>query len=172
MKQKQMSFWNFLALSMIQQMLAIWSLFLLKPSLYICKFLIHVLQKKSLKNFEHELANMWNEHKYMVVWTFFRIAFFGTGIKTDIFQSSDHWWVFQICLRIDCSTFIESSFRIWSGSAGIPSPPLALFIVMVLKAHLTSHSRMFDSRWVTTPSRLCGSLRLFCIILQCIFSIS
>ena len=29
---------------------------------------------------------------------------------------------------------------------GIPSPPLALFIVMLSKAHLTSHSRMSDSR--------------------------
>ena len=28
---------------------------------------------------------------------------------------------------------------------GIPSPPLALFIVMVSKAHLTSHSRMSGS---------------------------
>ena len=28
----------------------------------------------------------------------------------------------------------------------IPSPPLALFIVMLPKAHLTSHSRMAGSR--------------------------
>ena len=33
-------------------------------------------------------------------------------------------------------------FRIWNSSAGIPSPPLALSIVMLPKAHLTSHSRM------------------------------
>ena len=33
---------------------------------------------------------------------------------------------------------------------------------MVLRrAHLTSHSRMFDSRWLTTPSWLSGSLRSF-----------
>ena len=30
-------------------------------------------------------------------------------------------------------------------STGIPSPPLALFIVILLKAHLTSHSRMSSS---------------------------
>ena len=29
---------------------------------------------------------------------------------------------------------------------GIPSPPLALFVVMLPKAHLTSHSRMSGSR--------------------------
>ena len=40
--------------------------------------------------------------------------------------------------------FTASSFRIWNSSAGIPSPPLALFVVMLHKAHLTSHSRMSD----------------------------
>ena len=39
----------------------------------------------------------------------------------------------------------------------IPSPPLALFIAMLPKAHLTSHSRMSGSRWVITPSWLSGS---------------
>ena len=34
----------------------------------------------------------------------------------------------------------------WKRSTGIPSPPLALFIVMLPKAHLTSHSRMSGSR--------------------------
>ena len=42
---------------------------------------------------------------------------------------------------------------------GIPSPPLALFIMMLPKAHLSSHSRMSGSRPVTTPSWLFRSLR-------------
>ena len=42
-----------------------------KSSLYIWKFLIHVLLKPSLKDFEHYFASMWNEHNCMVVWTFF-----------------------------------------------------------------------------------------------------
>ena len=33
-----------------------------------------------------------------------------------------------------------------------PSPPLALFIVMLSKAHLTSHSKMSGSRRVIIPS--------------------
>ena len=82
-------------------------------------------------------------------------------MKTDLFQSCDHCWVFQICWHIECSTFTASSFRIWNSSAGIPSPPLALFIVMLPKAHLTSHSKMSGSRWVITPSWLSGSLRSF-----------
>ena len=69
-------------------------------------------------------------------------------MKTDLFQPCGHCWVFQICWHIECSTFTASSFRIWNSSTGIPSPPLALFIVMLPKAHLTSHSRMSGSRWV------------------------
>ena len=46
-------------------------------------------------------------------------------MKTDLFQSCGHCWVFQICWHIECSTFTASSFRIWNSSAGIPSPPLA-----------------------------------------------
>ena len=34
----------------------------------------------------------------------------------------------------------------------MPSPPLALFLVMLSKAHLTSHSRMSGFRWEITPS--------------------
>ena len=75
-------------------------------------------------------------------------------MKTHLFQSCGHCWVFQICWHIECSTFTASSFRIWNSSTGIPSPPLALFIVMVSNAHLTSHSRMSGSRWVIIPSWL------------------
>ena len=45
-----------------------------KPNLYIWKFLIQVLLKPSLKDFDHYLASMWNECNSMVVWTFFGIA--------------------------------------------------------------------------------------------------
>ena len=62
-----------------------------------------------VQKFEHSLA----------------LPFFGIGMKTDLFQSCGHCWVFQICWHIECSTFIASSFRIWNSSAGIPSPPLS-----------------------------------------------
>ena len=81
--------------------------------------------------------------------------------ESDLSQSCGHCWVFQICWHIECSTFIPSSFRIWNSSTGIPSPPLALFVVMLPKAYLTSHSRMSGSRWVITPSWLSGSWRSF-----------
>ena len=69
---------------------------------------------------------------------------------------------FQICWHIECSTFTASSFRIWKSSTGIPSPPLALFIVMLSKAHLTSHSRMSGSSEWSHHRDYLGREDLFC----------
>ena len=103
-----------------------------------------------------------------IVWYFeysLALPFFGIGMKTDLFQSYGHCWVFQMCWHIECSTFTASSFRIWNSSMGIPSPPLALFIVMLLKAHLTLHSRNSGSMWVITPLWSSGSWESFlCIV--------
>ena len=82
-------------------------------------------------------------------------------MKTDLFQSCGHCWVFQIWWHIECSTYTASYFRIWNSSTGIPSLPLALFIVLLSKAHLTSHYRISGSRWVITPSWLSWSWRSF-----------
>ena len=104
---------------------------------------------------------MWNEHNCAVVWKFLALPFFRIGMKIDLFQSWGHCWVFQICWHIECSTSTASSFMIWNSSTGIPSPSLALFIIMFPKAHLTSHSRTSDSSWVITASWLSESLRPF-----------
>ena len=104
---------------------------------------------------------MWDECNCVVVWTFFAIVFLSDWMKTDLFLSCGHCWIFQICWHTECSTFTASSFRIWNSSTGIPSPPLALFVVMLSKAHLTSHSRMSGSRWVITPLWLSWSWRSF-----------
>ena len=82
-------------------------------------------------------------------------------MKSDLFQSYGHCCNLQICWHIECSTLTASSFRIWNSSTRIPSPPLALFVVILPKAHLTSHSTMSGSRWVITPPWLCGSLGSF-----------
>ena len=131
-----------------------------KSSLNIWKFTVCILLKPGLESFEHHFASVWNACNCAVVWAFFSIAF-GIGMKTDLFQSCGHCWVFQICWHIECSTFTTSSFRIWNSSTEIPSPPLALFTVMLPKAHLTSHSRMSDSRWLITPWWLSESWRSF-----------
>ena len=172
-----MFFWNSLTFSMMQWMLAIWSLDPL-PFLNLAwtsksslnwKFSVHVLLKPSLKDFEHYLDSMWNECNCVVVWTFQDIAFLWFGKKTGLFQSCGHCWVFQIRWHIECSTFTASSFRIWNSSTGIPSPPLALFSVMLPKAHLTLHSRMSGSRWVIIPSWVSESWRSFFVQFICVF---
>ena len=93
--------------------------------------------------------------------TLFGITFLWDWNENWPFPGLGHCWVFQICWHIKCSTFTTSSFRIWNSWAGIPSSPLALFIVMLHKAHLTSHSRMAGSRWVIILLWLSGSWRSF-----------
>ena len=139
-----------------------------KSGLNVWKFLVHVLLNTGLENFEHYFASVLDECNCAVVLTFFGFAFLLDWNENwpfpVLFQSwtvlnssrtvpvLQHCWVFQICWHIECSTFIASSFRIWNSSIGILSPPLALFVVMLPKAQLTSHSRMSASRWVITPS--------------------
>ena len=94
---------------------------------------------------------MWNELIYVVVWSLFHIVLFWDWNENWPFPVLWSLLSFPICWHIKCSILIESSFRIWNNSAGILSPLLALFIVTLPKAHLTSHSRTVSSRWVTTP---------------------
>ena len=147
---------------MIQQMLAIsGSSAFSKTSLNIREFTVHVLLKPGLENFEHYFSSMWDEYNCAVVWAFFGIAFFGIGMKTDLFQSCGHCWVFQICWHIECSIFTASSFRIWNSSTRIPSPPLALFVAMISKAHLTHIPGCLALDEWSHPSWLSGSWRSF-----------
>ena len=69
----------------------------------------------------------WFEHSLV-------LPFLGTGMRTDLSLSCDHWRVFKICWHIECNTLTASSFKTLNSSAGIPSPPLTLFIVMLPKA--------------------------------------
>ena len=123
--------------------------------------MVHILLKPGLENFEHYLTSMWDECNFAVVWAFFGIAFLWDWNENWPFPVLWPWLSFRICWHIECSTFTASSFRIWNSSIGIPSPPLALCVMMLPKAHLTSHSRMCGSRWVITPSWLSGLWRSF-----------
>ena len=132
-------FLELLFFSMIQWLLAIWSVVTLpfiNPAwtfgsswfMYCWSLAWRILSITLLacemsaivQQFEHSLA----------------LSFFVIGMKTDFFQSSPvHWWVFQIYWHVECSTFTGPSFRIWNSSIGIPSPPQDLFLVMLPKAH-------------------------------------
>ena len=46
-----------------------------KTSLNIWKFMVHILLKPGLENFEHYFTSVWDEYNCAVVWAFFGIAF-------------------------------------------------------------------------------------------------
>ena len=115
-----------------------------------------------MENFEHYFTSVRDECNCSVVWAFFGIAFslglewkltFSSPVATAEFS--------RFASNIQCSTFTASSFRIWNSSTRIPSPPLALFVMIIPKSYLTSHSRMSGSRWVITPPCLFGLWRSF-----------
>ena len=98
----------------------------------------------------------------VAVWAFFGIAFLWDWNENWPFQvlwpllSFSNLLVYWVQY-----TFVAKSFRSWNSSTGIPLPPLALFRVMLPKAHLTSHSRVSGSTWVITSLWLSGSWRSF-----------
>ena len=141
--------WNSLALSMIRQMLAIWSLVplpFLNPACiygsswfrYCWKLPWRILSKTLLACVISTIV-WYSEHSLA-------LPFFGIEMKTDLFQSCGYCRVFKIGWHIEWSTLTALSLRIWNSSTGIPSSPLALFAVMLPKTQLISHSRMSGSR--------------------------
>ena len=83
-----------------------------KSSLNIWKFMVHILLKSSLDNFEHyllacEMNAILQQFEHSLA-----LPFFGIRMKTDLFQSCGRCLVFQICWHIEGSTFIASSFMI------------------------------------------------------------
>ena len=99
-------FWNSLAFSIIQRMLAIWSLLLLPflnlgwtsgSSLFtFCWSLAWRILSITRLAWETDAIVQWFEHSLAG-------PFFGIGMKTDLFQSCGHCWVFQICWQMSAS---------------------------------------------------------------------
>ena len=143
-----MFIWNSLAFSMIQQMFAIWSLvplpflnpdwtfgnsqFIYCLSLLgefwalLCKHLEWMQLYSSLNIIDS--AFLWDRNKnwpFPVLWPLLS------------FSNLLAYWV----------QHFHSIIRIWNSSTGTPSPPLALFIMMLPKAHLTLQSKMSGTEW-------------------------
>ena len=53
----------------------LWSSAFSKTSLNIREFMVHILLKPGLENFEHYFTSMWDECNCVVVWALFRVAF-------------------------------------------------------------------------------------------------
>ena len=163
MRNKWMFFQNSLVFSLIQQILAIWSLvplpFLNSAWAPGSSWFTYCwsLAWRILSNY---FASMWGECNFLCLGLEWKCTF-SSPVATAEFS--------KFAGILSASTFTASSFRIWNSSTGILSPPLAFFVVMLSKAHLTSHSRMSGSRWVITPSWLSGSWRSFFVQFFCVF---
>ena len=108
-------FWNCIFLSFLWSSIYFGSLIsgssaFSKSSLYIWKFLVHILLKPSLKNFEHYLASMWNECNYTVLWTVFGVAFLWDWNENWPFPVLRPLLSFPDLLASECSTLTASSF--------------------------------------------------------------
>ena len=109
-----------------------------KTSLNIWKFMVNVLLKPGLENFEHYFTSMWDECNCVIMWAFFEIVFLWDWNENRPFLVL--WPLLTLPYWVQ--HFHSIIFQDFS-STGIPSPPLALFIVMFPKSHLTSHSRIW-----------------------------
>ena len=159
----------FLALPfpMIHGRLAIWSLVPLPLWNLACisgSSWFRYCRSLAWRTFQHNLDSIWSKHNCMVANT----------TVLNILWHCPSWrleWKLNFSSPVTTAGFSRfagilsgaSFFRIWKSyiSNSITYTYTTLFIVMLPKAHLTSHSKMLGSRWMATPSQLFRSLRPF-----------
>ena len=145
-----------------------------KTSLNVWEFLAQLLLKPSLVTFEHYFASMWEQCNCAVVWTFF-----GIGLSLGMERKLNFFWAVATAEFSKCAGIISAAFS-QHHLLGFEIAQLEfhhILVVMLSKAHLTSHSMMSGSRWVVTPLWFSGSWRsfffvqLFCVFLPPLLSI-
>ena len=84
-----------------------------KTSLNIWNFIVHILLKPGLENFEHYFTSIWDECNCAVVWAFFGIAFLWDwnenwpfpdlgpllSFPNLLFLGSHNWIIYEFCSR-------------------------------------------------------------------------
>ena len=156
-------FWNSLVFSMSQQMLVVWSLVPLPFLNPACTS-----------------GNSWFIYCWSLSWRILSITLLACEMNTIVCSLNILWHCPSLGLQWKLTFSSLAATAEFSKFAGIlsaalsqhhlsgferaqletsqlESPPLALFIVMLRKSHLTSHSWMSGSRWVITPSWLSES---------------
>ena len=96
-------FWNSLTFSMIQWMLTLWSLVplpFLNPAWAYGISQFKYCWRLAWRNY---FGGMWGECNWVVVEHSLKSLFLGIARKRP-YQSFRHYWVFQICWHIECST--------------------------------------------------------------------
>ena len=84
-----------------------------KTSLNTWMFLVHVLLKPGLENFEHYLASMWDEPSCTVIWAFFGIALLWDCNKNWPFPLSIRSSKFShICTVAEYLSFLTLTFHL------------------------------------------------------------
>ena len=85
-----------------------------KSSLIIWKFLVHVLLKPGLKNFEHYFTSTWDECNCAVVWKFFDIAFLWVNLVNErkllLYFIAYCWYGFIIHFQSFFMNYLFTSF--------------------------------------------------------------
>ena len=100
-----------------------------KSSLNSWNFSVHVLLNPSLKDFEHYLASMWNEHNCVVVWAFFGIAFL---------------WCWRRLLRVPWTARKSNQPILKEISAGCSLERLMLTLKLQYFGHLMQRADSFE----------------------------
>ena len=85
-----------------------------KSSLNIWNFMVQVLLKPGLENFEHYFASVWDECSCAVVWTFFGLAFLWDWNENWPF--ADLWPLlsFPNCRCIECSALSPITYWLYT----------------------------------------------------------
>ena len=143
-----------------------------KSSLNIWQFTGHILLKAGLENSEHYFTSVWDECNCIVVWAFFGVAFLWDWNENWPFPVLWPMLRFSDLLAYWVQHFHSLIFRIWNSSTGIPSPPLALFVVILPKSYLTSHSGCLALGEWSHHCDYLGCEDLFCIVILCILATS
>ena len=170
-----MFFWNSLAFQWFNGcwQFALWFLCLF----YIQLEYLEVFSSCSVEDWFGEFwallwASMWDECNSMVVWTFFGIAFLFNWNKNWSFPVLWPLLSFPNLLAYWVQHFHSIIFQDLKELNWNSITSTSLFIVMLSKAHLTSHSKMSGYMGVITPSWLSRSWRSFFIVLLCILATS
>ena len=87
-----------------------------KTNFNILKFMVHILLKTGLENFEHYVRRVQLCSSLSILWLCLSL-----GLEWKLTFPVGHRWVFQVCWHIEYSTFTISSFRTWNsdGQGGL-----------------------------------------------------
>ena len=110
-----------------------------KSCLNIWEFTVHVLLKIGLENFQLYFPSIWDKCNCVVVWAFFGIAILWDWNENWPFSVLWPLLSFPNLLAYWVQHYNSIIFWISNSSTRILSAPLALFVVMLPKAHLTLH---------------------------------